>query len=225
MENKGYRAHVLALPYPSQGHINPLLQFSKRLASSKGLKVTLANTVFIANSLNLPKSTGSVQLDTISDGYDDGGFALAESIAAYLSRLEAVGSKSLAEIITRQKATPNPIDCIIYDPFLPWALDIAKQFGIAAAAFFTQPCTVNYTYYLEHHHGLMSSSTTTSPISSVNNIPRGLHILEPQDMPSFFSVPGSYPAYFEMVLNQFSNTDKADFIFANTFYKLEEEVS
>ena len=43
-------------------------------------------------------------------------------------------------------------------------------------------------------------------------------------MPSYFSVPGSYPAYFEMVLNQFSNTDKADFIFANTFYKLEEEV-
>lgn len=224
MEHKGYRAHVLALPYPSQGHINPLLQFSKRLASSKGLKVTLVNTIFIANSLNLPKSTGSVQFDTISDGYDDGGFALAESIAAYLSRLEAVGSKSLAEIITRQKATPNPIDCIIYDSFLPWALDIAKQFGIAAAAFFTQPCTVNYTYYLEHHHGLMSSSTTTSPISSVKNIPRGLHILEPEDMPSFFSVPGSYPAYFEMVLNQFSNTDKADFIFVNTFYKLEEEV-
>ncbi|KAM5548283.1 UDP-glycosyltransferase 74F2 [Rosa sericea] len=219
MASSGYRAHVLAIPYPSQGHINPLLQFSKRLASSKGLKVTLANTIFISNSLNLPKSAGSVQLETISDGYDDGGFALAESIAAYLSRLEAEGSKSLAEIITRHKSTPNPIDCIIYDPFLPWALDVAKQFGLASAAFFTQTCTVNYTYYLEHHHGLIRS-----PASSPNNLPLGLHILEPQDMPSFFSVPGSYPAYFEMVLNQFSNTDKADFIFANTFYKLEEEV-
>ena len=221
MASSGYKAHVLTIPYPAQGHINPLLQFSKRLASSKGLKVTLANTIFIANSLNLPKSAGSVQLETISDGYDDGGFALAESIAAYLSRLQAVGSQSLAQIITRHKATANPIDCIIYDPFLPWALDVAKQFGLATAAFFSQSCTVNYTYYLEHHHGLI----TSSPVSCPNNLPLGLHFLQPQDMPSFFSVPGSYPAYFEMVLNQFSNTDKADFIFANTFYKLEEEVS
>ncbi|KAL6221517.1 hypothetical protein ACLB2K_004913 [Fragaria x ananassa] len=184
MASSGYRAHVLAIPYPAQGHINPLLQFSKRLASSKGLKVTLANTIFIANSLNLPKSAGSVQLETISDGYDDGGFALAESIA------------------------------------LSIPVTSPKDFGLATAAFFTQTCTVNYTYYLEHHHpGLLRS-----PASCPNNLPLGLHILERQDMPSFFSVPGSYPAYFEMVLNQFSNTDKADFTFANTFYKLEEEV-
>ncbi|XP_050379450.1 UDP-glycosyltransferase 74F2-like [Argentina anserina] len=219
MTRNGYRAHVLAIPYPAQGHINPLLQFSKRLASSKGLKVTLANTIFIANSLNLPKSAGSVQLETISDGYDDGGFPLAESIAAYLSRLQDVGYQSVAEIITRHKATPNPIECIIYDPFLPWALDVAKQYGLVAAAFFSQSCTVNYTYYLEHHHGII-----WSPASVPNNLPLGLHILEPQDMPSFFSVPGSYPAYSELVLNQFSHIEKADFIFANTFYKLEEEV-
>ena len=39
--------HILVLPYPIQGHINPMLQFSKRLAS-KGPRVTL-----VANKMSL----------------------------------------------------------------------------------------------------------------------------------------------------------------------------
>ncbi|KAK4566209.1 hypothetical protein RGQ29_002440 [Quercus rubra] len=216
MENKAYRGHVLALPYPSQGHINPLLQFSKRLVS-KGLKATLATTLFIHNTMQPPSSSSSLQFDTILDGYDEGGFAQAESIHAYLNRMETIGSKTLAELIIKNKNTANPIDCIIYDPFLPWALEVAKKFGIFGAAFFTQTCAVNFIYY-HVHHGLLKLPITSTPIS----IP-GLPVLELEDMPSFISVPGSYPAYFEMVLNQFSSSDKADAVLVNTFYELEAE--
>ena len=86
------------------------------------------------------------------------------------------------------------------------------------AAFFTQTCAVNYIYYLVHN-GLLKLPISSSPVS----IP-GLPLLDPPDMPSFIYVAGQYPAYFEMVLNQFSNTDKVDFILVNTFYKLEDEV-
>nr|POE90564.1 udp-glycosyltransferase 74f2 [Quercus suber] len=215
MENKAYRGHVLALPYPSQGHINPLLQFSKRLVS-KGLKATLATTLFIHNTMQ-PPSSSSLQFDTISDGYDEGGFAQAESIHAYLNRMETIGSKTLADLIIKNKNTANPIDCIIYDPFLPWALEVAKKFGIFGVAFFTQTCAVNFIYYHVHHR-LLKLPITSTPIS----IP-GLPVLELEDMPSFISVPGSYPAYFEMVLNQFSSSDKADAVLVNTFYELEPE--
>ena len=50
----------------------------------------------------------------------------------------AIGSKTLADLIIKHKNTANPIDCTIYDPFLPWALEVAKKFGIFGAAFFTQ---------------------------------------------------------------------------------------
>ncbi|KAG8481364.1 hypothetical protein CXB51_026119 [Gossypium anomalum] len=43
MEQKHKETHVLVFPFPIQGHINPMLQFSKRLAS-KGLRVTLIST-------------------------------------------------------------------------------------------------------------------------------------------------------------------------------------
>ncbi|KAL5781022.1 hypothetical protein ACOSP7_006051 [Xanthoceras sorbifolium] len=216
-DNKVYRAHVLVLPYPGQGHINPMLQFSKRLAS-KGLKVTFAITLFISKSFNVPQLSESVQIETISDGCDEGGFAEAESVHAYLKNMEASGSKTLAEIITKHRSSSNPIGCIVYDPFLYWALDVGKKFGLVGAPFFTQPCAVNYVYYLVHR-GLLKLPIMETPVS----IP-GLPLLELQDMPSFIYVQEQYPAYFEMLLNQFSNSDKADFALVNTFYNLEPEV-
>ncbi|KAL5583557.1 hypothetical protein UlMin_015999 [Ulmus minor] len=219
MENKTStkQLHVLAIPYPSQGHINPMLHFSKRLAS-KGIKTTFATTVFITKTFNT-KPSSSVQFDTISDGYDEGGFLQAKSIADYLTQLEAAGSKTLADLIRRYKNSDYPVDCIVYDAFLPWALDVAKQFGIVGAAFFTQACTVNYVYYCVHH-GLLKLPIPSFPVSI-----EGLELLDRlHDMPSFIFVDGSYPAYFDMVLLQFSNVDQADFVLVNSVYELEEQV-
>ncbi|KAI8011957.1 UDP-glycosyltransferase 74F2 [Camellia lanceoleosa] len=218
---KSYSTHVLAIPYLSQGHINPLLQLCKRLVS-KGLKATFAITIFISNSIHHhhhpPQSNSSLQFDTISDGCDQAGFPQAGSVQDYLARLEAAGSQTLAELIRKYGSSDNSIDCIIYDAYLPWALDVAKQFGLAGATFFTQPCAVDYIYYYVHH-GLLKLPVESSPVS----IP-GLPLLELQDMPSFIYVHGSYPAYFELVLNQFSNVDKADYVLVNTFYQLEAQV-
>ena len=40
--------HILLLPFPVQGHINPL--FGKRLASHRGVRCTLAAVRFVASS-------------------------------------------------------------------------------------------------------------------------------------------------------------------------------
>ncbi|KAK8548254.1 hypothetical protein V6N13_054942 [Hibiscus sabdariffa] len=221
MEEKAKNSvHVLVIPYPSQGHINPMLQFSKRL-SSKGLKPTFATTNFISQTMNPELLLGSdIDFDTISDGCDQGGFLEANDIDDYLVRLQAAGSRTLTELVLKYRNTPHPIDCILYDAFLPWALDVAKQFGIVGAAFFTQACAVNYIYYCAHH-GVLSLPVSSSAVPIA--IP-GLPLLELRDMPSFIYVAGSYPSYFKMVLSQFSNVDQADFILVNTFYKLEQEV-
>ncbi|KAL2470121.1 UDP-glycosyltransferase 74F2 [Abeliophyllum distichum] len=214
-QRKAYGAHVLALPFPSQGHINPMFQFCKRLVS-KGTKATLAITNYISKSTSLKSST--VTVDTFSDGYDEGGFAQASSIDECLERMEAAGSKTLAELIQKHQKSNNPINCIVYDSFLPWALDVAKDFGILGACFFTQSCAVNFVYYYAHH-GLLTLPVSTLPVEIPGLPPLGL-----PDMPSFISVHGSYPAYLQLLLNQFSNVEKADFVLVNSYYKLEEKV-
>ncbi|PON46706.1 UDP-glucuronosyl/UDP-glucosyltransferase [Parasponia andersonii] len=217
MENKIRSAapHVLLVPYPSQGHVNPMFQFCKSLASY-GLKITFATTVFISKTFT-PKPYPSIQLDTISDGFDDGGYEQSAGVTDYLARVKAVGTKTLAELIKRHHDSPDPIDCVVYDSFLPWALNVAKQFGLPGGPFYTQACTVNYIYYCVHH-GLLNLPISSSPISMA-----GLQSLRLHDMPSFIGVVGSYPAYFEMLLSQYSNINQADFVLVNSVYEFEQE--
>lgn len=107
------KPHVLLVPYPGQGHVNPMIQFARRLVS-KGLKATLVTSIFIAKSMKLGSSVGPVQLDVISDGYDNGGFPKADSVDTYLERLKVAGSRTLSELILKYQNTSNPIHCVIY---------------------------------------------------------------------------------------------------------------
>ncbi|XP_026377398.1 UDP-glycosyltransferase 74F2-like [Papaver somniferum] len=63
--------HILIVPYPSQGHINPMLQFSKRIIS-KGLKITLAIILHASKTMGT-KIDLPIAIETISVGFDDGG--------------------------------------------------------------------------------------------------------------------------------------------------------
>jgi pathogen-inducible salicylic acid glucosyltransferase len=215
-ERNVYRAHCLVLAYPAQGHINPMMQFSKRL-EHKGIKVTLVITKSISNTMHKEAAT-SIALETISDGYDEGGIAQAESVHTYLDRFRQVGMQTLAELIEKVSSSGCPVDCVVYDPFLPWALDVAKKLGLLGAVLFTQSCAVDNIYY-HVHKGVLKLPLSDSKILLPGSPPLG-----PQDMPSSIYDFGSYPAFFDTLVGQFSNIDKADCVLVNTFYKLEKEV-
>ncbi|CAJ1953265.1 unnamed protein product [Sphenostylis stenocarpa] len=212
-ERKKYVAHCLVLPYPAQGHINPMLQFSKRLIQ-RGVKVTLVTVV--SNWKNISsKNFTSIEVESISDGYDDG---VAESLEVYLETFWRVGSQTFAELVQKLAGSSHPPDCVIYDAFMPWALDVAKNFGLLGATFFTQSCTTNTIYFHTYHKWL------ELPLKQTEYLFPGLPKLAAADLPSFLCKYGTYPGFFNVVVNQFSNTDKADWVLANTFYELEQGV-
>ena len=123
--------------YPAKGHINPVLQFAKRLAS-KGLKATLATTHYTVKSIHAT----TVGVEPISDGYDEGGYKQTPSTEAYLESFKSVGSQTLPELISKFKDSDSPVNCILYDSLLPWALDVGRQFGIYGAVFLTNSASV-----------------------------------------------------------------------------------
>ncbi|WCJ37274.1 UDP-Glycosyltransferase superfamily protein [Euphorbia peplus] len=212
------KAHVLVLPYPGQGHINPLLQFAKRLVS-KGVKATLVTTIFIHNSMRSSHPSSPIQIQTISDGFDQGGFAHAQNADVYLSSLESVGSKTLTELMNKlnHSDSDSPVTAIIYDGFLPWALDVAKQFEVLGVVFLTQSCAVNNMYY-HVQTGLLSL-----PLSGSNVSLPGLPLLKASEIPSLISDHKSYPSWTYIHLNQFKNIDDADWVLCNSFHILEEQ--
>ncbi|KAG2376528.1 UDP-glycosyltransferase protein [Vigna angularis] len=208
--------HVLVLPYPAQGHINPLLQFAKRLAS-KGVKATVATTHYTANSIAAPNIT----VEPISDGFDRAGFAEANNdVQLFLSSFRSNGSRTLSQLIKKYHQTPSPVTCIVYDSFFPWALEVAKEHGVYGAAFFTNSAAV-CSIFCRIQRGLIEVPVGAEDLPL--RVP-GLPALDSRALPSFVRFPQSYPAYMAMKLNQFSNLDKADWMFVNTFETLESEV-
>lgn len=226
--SKGGGSHVVLLPYPSQGHVHPMLQFGKRLAYH-GLRPTLAVTRFIlatcapdAAALQGLGGAGAVRLAAVSDGFDRGGFGECGEVTAYLSRLEAAGSETLGELLRDEAARGRHVRAVVYDAFLPWAQGVARRHGAAAAAFFTQPCAVNVAY------GHVWSRRLSVPVDGGGGVLRlpGLPALEPDGLPWFLKVgTGPYPAYFELVIRQFQGLEQADDVLVNSFYELEPEVS
>ncbi|KAF3620723.1 putative DEAD-box ATP-dependent RNA helicase 22-like [Capsicum annuum] len=177
MVGKGIEPHVIFVPYPSQGHINPLLQFAKRLAS-KGVKATIATTKYTVNSIHSP----NISVEPISDGFDEGGFSQAQKADILLKSFEENGSRTLSQLITNYKNSTHSVSCIVYDSFLPWAFDVAKKHGIYGAAFFTNSATVCAVF--AHIH----QSTFSLPVKIEENEPLllpGLPCLYPLDVPGF----------------------------------------
>ncbi|KAL3725004.1 hypothetical protein ACJRO7_030074 [Eucalyptus globulus] len=213
------QAHALLLPLPVQGHISPMFQFAKRLVS-KGLKATLVTTLHLSESVRADSAAAaasSVDFETISDcPGGDGRPQGEESSEAHRTR---GGSRTLAELIQELDRSTHPVVVVIYDGFMPWALDVAKRCKKLGVAFFTQTCAVNNIYY-HVQRGLLEL-----PLSGGGSVEvPGLPPLEPSELPSFLYKLGSYPGSYDLVMKQFSNVGDADLVLFNNFYELEEEV-
>jgi pathogen-inducible salicylic acid glucosyltransferase len=114
MEKQERICHVVVIPYPAQGHINPMIQFSKRLAS-KGLQVTLV--IFSSQTLSTPASLGSVKVVTISDSSDTG----SSSIGDLLKQFQATVAPKLPQLVVELGiSSGHPVSCLVYDSFMPW---------------------------------------------------------------------------------------------------------
>ncbi|KAM7521350.1 hypothetical protein LguiB_020312 [Lonicera macranthoides] len=215
-EGKTYRAHVVMLAYHGQGHINPMVQFSKRLAS-KGVKVTVATT--LSNTKSLQAAVGSIAFESIYDDCTEGGVGGPGGFKGFLDRFEASGSRSLTELIRRnQENSEYPVKCLVYDANITWASNIPKQLAIAGAAFFTQSCAAVASYYPMRYE--LSGEPLPVPAFSMPGLP------PPRipNLPSLGSGTGRYPPIIRHILSQFDDIEKADWVLFNSFDSLEEEV-
>ncbi|KAG5226437.1 UDP-glycosyltransferase 74E [Salix suchowensis] len=214
MDKQEKTCHVVVIPYPVQGHMNPMIQFSKLLAA-KGLHVTLV--IFSSKTLLTDHaSLGSVKVVAISDSYDRG----SSSISDYLQQFQATVTQKLPRLVVELGiSSGHPVSCLVYDSFMPWVLEIARKLGLTGASFFTQSCAVNSVYY-QIHEGQLKIPPEKFPVS----VP-GLPALDADELPSFVhSMEPEYSPILTLVVNQFINFKEADWIFVNTFNSLEEEV-
>lgn len=218
IEEIAQEPHILVLPFPAQGHINPALAFTRYLAS-KGLQITVILTTAASKTAKISPCT-SITVDTISDGSEDN--KKPESIEAYFSRFKAVVSKNLRGYLDNRISSAGGCSAklIMYDSSMPWVLDIAHERGLLGASFFTQACGVCAIYYHLKQGTLRFPCEDDSAVVSLPALPQ----LVAGDLPSFAEFMDANQSVLKLLADQFLNLEEVDWIFFNTYDKLEKEV-
>jgi pathogen-inducible salicylic acid glucosyltransferase len=207
------KAHVLCLPLHAQGHINPVLQFCKRLAS-RGIKTTVLTSVSTLKQIQM--SFNLIKIESLPDSTDE----LPTPDDASWEKLKARYLKHLRVIIQNKAASGEPVKLILFDATMPWAMDVAEEMGIPGAIFFTQSCA-DCAIYCHVYKGILKVplEETNSNVSLPSLPP-----LEKSDLPSFIYRMESWPFLVRLLHNQYSVFHKADWILVNSFESLEPEV-
>ncbi|KAL0342474.1 UNVERIFIED_CONTAM: UDP-glycosyltransferase 83A1, partial [Sesamum calycinum] len=141
---KGKRPHVLAVPFPAQGHVTPLMKLS-RLIANHGIKVTFVNTQHIHHKIlaslmlsdqdTKDKEEDSMVLTSIPDGLppDDDrndAFKLIES-------LRSTTAGSLTDLIHKINCSNSDekVSYIMADITMGWVLEVAERVGAEPVGF------------------------------------------------------------------------------------------
>ncbi|XP_010530731.1 PREDICTED: UDP-glycosyltransferase 84B2-like [Tarenaya hassleriana] len=215
--------HVLMVAFAAQGHINPLLRFARRLLP-KGIHVALATTetakrrmlaseTAIANADNTAVIAG-FDVFFFSDGFGSD-FDRKANMDHYVENFGSFASVSLSNIIEEHYLSKNKkLSCIVSNPFVSFAVDVADKYDIPSALLWIQPCALFSTYY--HYFNDLNEFPADSDVV----IP-GLPRLRRQDLPSFVvNSSGGLSKLFRCV---FQNMKKYKWVFANSFVELEKE--
>ncbi|KAI4389273.1 hypothetical protein MLD38_001514 [Melastoma candidum] len=135
--------HVLAIPFPAQGHVIPLMELSQCLAML-GFRVTFVNSEFDHRRVlrSLPGSEGEhifggrIRLVSIPDGLEPG--EDRNDIARLCQGILKVMPGELERLIgeLNERDGEDKVSCVIADFNMSWAFEVAKKMGIQKVAAF-----------------------------------------------------------------------------------------
>ncbi|XP_061340917.1 UDP-glycosyltransferase 84B2-like [Gastrolobium bilobum] len=217
------QVNVLMVSSALQGHINPTLKFAKRLIS-KGVNVTIVTTEMARDRIyNAPNTTNphfhnqQIKFEFFSDGLSLD-FDRNKDMQGFVDSLRTTASKNLSSLINNLTKGQN-YSCMIVDPILPSSINIAADNGIPCALLWMQPCAL-YSISYRYYRNIDSFPNLDDPNEKVQ-LP-GLPMLEVRDIPTYM-LPSSPLFGHQIMMDLCQASDKLKWVFAASFYELEEE--
>ncbi|KAH9602737.1 hypothetical protein KSS87_022620 [Heliosperma pusillum] len=214
--------HLVAMPYPGRGHINPLLNLCKLLVRTKpDLLITFVVTEeWLGLLASEPQLSPNIRLSAIPQVIP----SEFDRAAGFVDFIEAVNTKlqdPFEHLLDRLHPSPT---AIIYDSYLSWVVDVGILRNIPLAAFFTVSAsfiTVFFHFDLLLQHGHFPLDVSERGHEVVDYIP-GLAPTTIADMPTIFHGTGSIT--YTRVLDSISALKKTQYALFSSIYEFEGPV-
>ncbi|KAF5746671.1 flavonol 3-O-glucosyltransferase [Tripterygium wilfordii] len=238
----GDKPHVVCIPFPAQGHVNPFMQLAK-LLHSKGFYITFVNTEFNQNRLIRSKGSDAVKdmprfrFETIPDGVPPSDPNATQSVTELLYYTKKHSVVPLRDLILRLNSTTShekgvpPVSCIISDGIMCFAIKVARELGLPVTQFWTAS-TCGFLAYLQFVELVKRDIFPLKDEKNISNgylntplewIP-GMKQMRMKDMPNFVRSTDKDDIAFNRWLEEAQDNLKADGILFNTFYEFEHQV-
>ncbi|CAN1186054.1 7-deoxyloganetin glucosyltransferase [Linum perenne] len=233
--------HVVCVPFPAQGHINPMLKLAK-LLHQRGFHVTFVNTEY--NHRRLLKSRGSSAFESLSSRFrfetiPDGLPLSDEDVTQDVSPLCESTKRTCLGPFKRLVSKLNDdalgggvprVSCVASDCIMGFTLKATEELGIPNVMFWTASTCgfmafLNYRQLLEKgivplkDASYLTNGYLDTPIDWIH----GMEGIPLKYMPSFVRTTDPNEFMFNFAMGEVENARNASALIINTFDKLEGE--
>ncbi|XP_060673497.1 7-deoxyloganetin glucosyltransferase-like [Ziziphus jujuba] len=235
------KPHAVCIPFPAQGHINPMLKLAK-LLHQKGFHITFVNTEF--NHRRLLRSRGSDSLnglptfrfETIPDGLPPSDADATQDVPSLSVATTNYCLAPFRELLHKLNDAASsggvpPVTCIVSDSIMSFTLDASKELGIPNVLFWTSsPCSfvgfIYYRYLMEKDIIPLKDESylTNGYLDMVLDWIPGLEGIRLKNMPSFLQTTNPDDIMFNFALREVDRARGGSAVILNTFDDLEKEI-
>lgn len=228
------KPHAVVVPYPAQGHLNPVMQLAKQLAM-RGFVITFVNTAefhsrILQSQTTLPPHDPSLDIRyaQIPDGLPPNFNRFAGNLTALSKAVENM-APAFEDLIRNLLSTQPPVTCIFSDMFCLFTQDVANKFELPRIAIWLQSAA-SYSVSLhvpllvrEGHMPVTEKSKVLAAENMITCIPAHPP-LAPTELPSFYQVEDLSDFMVQFKVKPFLRVKEAAFVLINSFYDLEKNM-
>ncbi|XP_054824754.1 UDP-glycosyltransferase 83A1-like [Prosopis cineraria] len=227
--------HFLVIPFPTQGHLNPSMQFSHALAKN-GCNITFLSTEFNHNKVLMLKAAAAssdhhqdnllgskIKLVSFPDGLDpeDERRDLQKLLFSIRNTMPSRLPKLIHEINALEGNNNNYITCIVVTINMGWAFEVGSSLGIKGALLW--PASATSLTLCDSIHSFIDDGVVDSeyglPVKTQKiQLSPDMPLMDPKDLPwcSLGKV------YFEHLKQEIKTCKlSAQWWLCNTVYELE----
>ncbi|KAI7748154.1 hypothetical protein M8C21_015387 [Ambrosia artemisiifolia] len=214
--------HVVAIPYPGRGHINPMMNLCKLIAlrrPSDFLITFILTEEWLSFIENEPKPH-NIQFATIPNVIPSEKNR-ATDFPGFVKATQTKMEGPVEQLLHRMGV---PISVLLYDTYLTWVLSIGNRMNIPVANLFTMSATVfsmMYHYHLLVENGHAGDKFSGNTEEMVDYIP-GVPPIRVADLVTGINGKGKEVA--PIALDAILMSAKAQFLIFVSVYELEAEV-